>query len=267
MPPGSKITGGPRSAFGHRCKSSSNSLLQSRTCWHTSSPPQPVACASTRLTSMKREVHRWHSPRLGIELGVVIYGHWGPPLLGFPTSAGDEWELEGQGMIGAIADFIEGGKVKFFSVNSINGLSFYHKSAHPFHRSYVQSVFDSYLREEVVPFIWDNCKSPGIDISTMGMSFGAYHAANTLFKHPDVIKRCFAMSGVYDLKIFMEGIFDENSFLTIPSTTSPIFPPRGSSSSSPPAIFTSRPAPARGKSAAPLTAFPRFWTPKGFVIR
>jgi len=43
---------------------------------------------------MKREYHRWHSPRLGIELGVVVYGHWGPPLLGFPTSAGDEWELE-----------------------------------------------------------------------------------------------------------------------------------------------------------------------------
>ncbi len=45
---------------------------------------------------MKREYHRWHSPRLGIELGVVVYGHYGPPLLGFPTSAGDEMELEGQ---------------------------------------------------------------------------------------------------------------------------------------------------------------------------
>ncbi len=158
---------------------------------------------------MKREVHRWHSPRLGIELGVAVYGHWGPPLLGFPTSAGDEWELESQSMIGALGDFIDAGKVKFFSVNSINGLAFYNKSAHPFHRSWVQSVFDSYLREEVVPFIWSNCQSQ-IGISTMGMSFGAYHAANTLFKHPDVIKRCFAMSGVYDLKNFMDGMYDDN---------------------------------------------------------
>ena len=82
-------------------------------------------------------------------------------LLGFPTSAGDEWELEGQGMVGAVlADFIDAGRIKFFAVNSINGSSFYNKSAHPFHRSYVQSLFDSYLREEVVPFIWDNCQSP-----------------------------------------------------------------------------------------------------------
>src|SRR6266850_1320725 len=165
---------------------------------------------------MKREYHRWHSPRLGIELGVVVYGHYGPPLLGFPTSAGDETELEGQSMVGALADFIDAGRVKFFTINSVNGLSFYNKGAHPFHRSYVQSVFDSYLREEVVPFIWNNCQSPGIAISTMGASFGAYHAANSLFKHPDVIKRCFAMSGVYDLRNFMDGLYDDNFYFNNP---------------------------------------------------
>ena len=165
---------------------------------------------------MKREFHRWYSHRLGMELGVVVYGHWGSPLLGFPTSAGDEWELEGQSLISSLADFIDGGKLKFFTINSINGLSFYNKGAHPFHRSYVQSMFDSYLREEVVPFIWDNCQSQGIAISTMGASFGAYHAANSLFKHPDVIKRCFAMSGVYDLKNFMDGMFDNNFYFNNP---------------------------------------------------
>src|SRR5437667_187895 len=73
---------------------------------------------------MKREFHRWYSHRLGMELGVVVYGHWGSPLLGFPTSAGDEWELEGQSLISSLADFIDGGKLKFFTINSINGLSF-----------------------------------------------------------------------------------------------------------------------------------------------
>ena len=56
---------------------------------------------------MKREVHRWYSHRLSLELGVVVYGHYGSPLMGFPTSAGDEFELEGQSLIGALADFIE----------------------------------------------------------------------------------------------------------------------------------------------------------------
>jgi esterase/lipase superfamily enzyme len=165
---------------------------------------------------MKREYHRWSSSRLGIEMGVVVYGHWGAPLIGFPTSAGDEWELEGQGMIGALGDFIDGGKVKCFSVNSANHLGLYNKAVHPFHRSYMQAMFDAYLREEVVPFIWDNCSSSTLAISTMGASFGAYHAANTLFKHPDVIKRCFAMSGVYDVRNFMDGLYDENFYFNNP---------------------------------------------------
>jgi len=186
---------------------------------------------------MKREYHRWYSSRLGIELGVVVYGHWGPPLIGFPTSAGDEQELEGQSMVGALAEFIDAGRIKFYTVNSINGLSFYNKGAHPFHRSYVQSVFDSYLREEVVPFIWDNCQSR-VAIATMGASFGAYHAANTLFKHPDVFKRCFAMSGVYDLRNFMDGMYDDNFISTILWIIFPISPIPGTTNNSLPATST-----------------------------
>src|ERR1700746_2609372 len=73
--------------------------------------------AASKRQPMKREYQRWYSQRLGLELGVVVYGHWGAPLLGFPTSAGDEWELGGQGMGGALGDFIGGGKVNFYVVN------------------------------------------------------------------------------------------------------------------------------------------------------
>src|SRR6516225_6727508 len=90
---------------------SANSLLPGRQRWHTAFPQ------FTRILYMRREYHRWHSPRLGMELGVVAYGHWGPPLMGFPTSAGDEWELEGQSMVGALADFIDAGRIKFYTVN------------------------------------------------------------------------------------------------------------------------------------------------------
>ena len=121
---------------------------------------------------MKREYHRWYSHRLGLDMGVVVYGHWGPPLVGFPTSAGDEWELEGQGMIGALEPLIDAGRVKFFSVNSVNWAGFYNKGAHPFHRSYMQAQFDAYMREEVVPFIWDNCQSRACDFDDGGIVRG-----------------------------------------------------------------------------------------------
>jgi len=115
-------------------------------------------------------------------MGVVVYGHWGPPLLVFPTSGGDEWEMDRQGMIGTLADFIDGGRVKVFTVTANSSDAFYNKAAHPYHRSYMQAQYDAYVADEVVPFIRHHCQSPGATVSTMGASLGAYHAANVLLR-------------------------------------------------------------------------------------
>ena len=144
-----------------------------------------------------------------------VYGHWGTPLLAFPTSGGDEWEMEGQGMVGALAEFIDGGRIKLFSVGSNGDQSFYDKGAHPFHRSWMQRQWDEYIRWEVMPFIHHHCGGL-LPIATMGASFGAYHAVNTLFKHPDAVRACFAMSGLYDLRRFMDGALRRQLLLQQP---------------------------------------------------
>src|SRR4029453_3881704 len=113
-----------------------------------------------------------------------VFGHWGQPLLAFPTSHGDEWELERHGLLDAVGDYIEAGNLKVVCVGSNNHDSFYNKQAHPFHRSWRQRMFDEYIRDEVFPFIYSNWQTPGIAISTYGASLGAYHAANTLLRYP-----------------------------------------------------------------------------------
>jgi esterase/lipase superfamily enzyme len=148
-------------------------------------------------------------------MGVRVYGTWGAPMLAFPTSLGDEWELEGQKMIRTLEPFIDGGRIKIFTVRSATAESFFNKAAHPRHRSWVQGCYDAYIRREVVPFIHSHCRGV-YPITTMGMSLGAYHAANTLFKYPDVVKRCFAMSGVYDMKSSMDGDYDDNFYFNNP---------------------------------------------------
>jgi esterase/lipase superfamily enzyme len=162
--------------------------------------------------------HRyWYSHRLGHDMGVAVFGHWGPPLLAFPTSHGDEWELQRHGMIDALADFIDAGRVKLFCVGSNNHESFLNSGAHPLHRSWRQRMFDEYIREEIVPFIYADCQTEDIPIATMGASLGAYHAVNTLFRYPHRIKRCYALSGVYDLKRFMDGQYDDNFYFHNPA--------------------------------------------------
>jgi esterase/lipase superfamily enzyme len=165
---------------------------------------------------MQTEHHRWYSPRLGWDMGVTVFGHWGPPMLAFPTSHGDEWELQGHSLIGAIGDFIDAGRVKVFCAGSNNQDSFLNRSAHPFHRSWRQRMFDEYIRNEVIPFIHSHCRTPGIAITSFGASLGAYHAVNTLLRYPHLVKRCYAFSGIYDLRRFMDGMYDENFYFHNP---------------------------------------------------
>lgn len=149
-------------------------------------------------------------------MGVAVFGHWGSPLIVFPTSGGDEWEFERQGMIGGLGDIIDAGRVKLYCVNLNHGDSFANRGAHPLHRSWMQRQYDEYIAQEVIPFVRSDCQSPHIAVGTAGASLGAYHAANTLFKHPDAVKRCFALSGVYDMKRFMDGAYDDNFYFNNP---------------------------------------------------
>jgi esterase/lipase superfamily enzyme len=165
---------------------------------------------------MHREAHYWYSPRLGREMGVVVFGHFGPPMIAFPTTGGDDWEYERQGVIGAMAGAIGAGRVKVFCVNTNNGDSFGNERAHPRHRSYMQAQYDDYIVQEVMPFVRGHCRSHDIGMWAMGASLGGYHAANTILKHPDVVKRCFALSGVYDMRRFMSGDYDDNFYFNNP---------------------------------------------------
>jgi esterase/lipase superfamily enzyme len=165
---------------------------------------------------MQVEHHGWHSERLGRGLGVRVYGHYGAPILVFPTSGGDEWEYERQGMVAALAHHVDDGRVKLFCVGSVNGEGWLNEGAHPRHRSWVQAMYDAYITEEVVPFIHGHCQTPGIAITATGASFGAYHAANSLLKHPHLFRRCLALSGVYDLRRYMDGDYDDNFYFNNP---------------------------------------------------
>jgi esterase/lipase superfamily enzyme len=119
-------------------------------------------------------------------------------------------------MIRTLSPYLEQGRIKIFSVDSVTGESFYNRGAHPFHRSWMQAQYAAYITHEVFPFIDHHCRSNGIAIATFGASLGAYHAANTLFKHPDRVKRCYALSGVYDLRNFMDGMYDDHFYFNNP---------------------------------------------------
>ena len=148
---------------------------------------------------MQIEEHRWHSPHLGREMSLKVYGHGGRPLIVFPCSRGRYFDYEGMGMIDAISGFIDAGRVKLFCVDSIDAESWYDFGVAPAERNARHEAYDRYITGEVVAFIRTHCQMPRVDILTNGCSMGAYHAVNFFLKHPDLFSGTLALSGLYRL--------------------------------------------------------------------
>lgn len=164
---------------------------------------------------MHRELHSWFSPNLNKEMEIAVYGDYGDALLLFPTAAADYLEHERFYLIDAMSDALENGRMKAFSINSINSESWM-ADMHPHHQALRHQQFDNYVRHEVVPFIFNHCNGR-VKITTLGASFGALHAANTFFKHPDVFHGTFAMSGFYSLLGWSDGYVDDNVYFNSPA--------------------------------------------------
>jgi esterase/lipase superfamily enzyme len=165
---------------------------------------------------MQRNLDGWHSPNLNIRMDIVTYGHYGLPLLMFPTAAADYLEYERFLVIDAIAEYIDSGKVKVFSINSINKQGWLNPHEHVKYKALWQVAYNKYITEEVAPYIWESCQGR-IGIITAGASLGAYHAANQLFRRPDLFDGMIAMSGGYDIRSYYQGdYYDENVYFNNP---------------------------------------------------
>lgn len=163
---------------------------------------------------MNREYHRWFSHALQRDMDLLVHGHAGAPILVFPTSMGRFFEYEDRGMVGAIADVIDEGRVQLFCIDSVDRESWYNYSAHPRWRIARHTQYDQYVVNEVLPFIgnrnWTN------KLFVTGCSFGGYHAVNFALKHPERVDSCISLSGAFDIKSFIRGYYDDDCYFNNP---------------------------------------------------
>ncbi|HVZ40278.1 MAG TPA: alpha/beta hydrolase-fold protein [Candidatus Kapabacteria bacterium] len=164
---------------------------------------------------MDRLLDSWYSPNLNKEMEIAIYGHSGFALLMFPSAAADYLEYERFYLIDAIKPLIEEGKIRVFSINSINSESWLNDTISPRQKAVRHQQFNAYVAEEVVPYM-NNATGGRTLTITSGVSLGAFHAANTVFRRPDLFDGTIAMSGIYDLKSYSKGYYDEDVYFNSP---------------------------------------------------
>ena len=163
---------------------------------------------------MHVEERTWFSPSLGHDMALRVYGHDGRPVIAFPSQEGRYWDFGDRGMVGACAGFIESGRMRIIAVDGIDWQSWANWGAHPGDRARRHEDYDRYIADEVAPFARDLTGHATAWVT--GASMGAYHAANALFRHPDLFDGLIAMSGLYQLRMFTGGHVDDAVYFNSP---------------------------------------------------
>jgi len=149
---------------------------------------------------------------------IVGYGDRGPPLLLYPTAAADHLENERFYLIKSVEPFIAAGRVRVFSIESINRWAWMQRDLTVPEQARRQALYSRYVEEEVVPYIRQISGDTTVRVGATGASFGALHAANAVFRRPDLFDTLIAMSGFYDLAPdYFHGYSDDNCYYNNPA--------------------------------------------------
>lgn len=142
---------------------------------------------------LDRPVHLW------------CYGHWGAPVLVFPTAAGMAHEWEVQSMVQTLAGLINGGRIKLYCAESNVAEAWTRKENDAAWRIQRHILYERFVVQELVPFIRRDCHLPQGRIAATGASLGGFYAAKFALKFPEIFHWSLSLSGRYEMRGFTEG--------------------------------------------------------------
>jgi esterase/lipase superfamily enzyme len=163
---------------------------------------------------VREDYVKWYSPTLGTDFEMLVYGHYGTPVIVFPTTMGRYFESKDFKLIDSAAQLVNDGKIKLYCVDSIDKHSWYNKKVHPADRVKNHQVYDRFIIDEIINSIRHNYGMQKVVVA--GASFGGYHAINFALKHPDKVSHAISMSGSFDIRSFLDGHYDDNVYFNNP---------------------------------------------------
>jgi esterase/lipase superfamily enzyme len=163
---------------------------------------------------LKEEYHKWNALYLHREFEMLVFGHAGLPIVLFPSDRERYYIYKDTGLIGSVSNFLEEGKIKIYTPDTIDGESWYNYSIHPADRVKTHIGYENVILHDVVDYAIYESETEKILIG--GCGFGGYHAVNFAFKHPDKVKGIISLGGFFDIKRFIFGYYDDNCYFNNP---------------------------------------------------
>ncbi|MCL5029957.1 MAG: esterase [Bacteroidetes bacterium] len=163
---------------------------------------------------MKEEYHKWHSQYFEHEFEMLVYGQDGFPVIIFPTLNGTFYELKDNGIIESVSNLLDAGKIKIYCPQTIDYLIWNNFSIAPVDRAKSYVGYENVVLFDIIDFA--KHETGGEKVALSGFGFGAYHALNTSFKHPDKVNHLICIDGLFDIKQFLENYYDDNCYFNNP---------------------------------------------------
>jgi esterase/lipase superfamily enzyme len=117
-------------------------------------------------------------------------------------------------MVGSVAGLIDEGRMRLIAVDGIDWQSWTNQSSPPRDRARRHEAYDRYVAAELAPFARGLTAFDRAWVT--GASMGAFHAANVVFRHPDLFDGLIAMSGLYRLRHFIGDYLDDPVYFNSP---------------------------------------------------
>ena len=168
---------------------------------------------------MERHYDTFQSRILERTIEYLWFGHSGRPLVMFPTSGGRFHENEDRGLIDAIAPYINEGRLQVCCIDAFNDETWNNSELHPAERVRRHDIYDRYLAQELFPMV--AARAGRHDIAVYGASQGGFHAVNFAARHPDLVSRCIALSGLFDNHRLVDGHWDDLCYFHCPTAFVP----------------------------------------------
>ncbi len=162
-----------------------------------------------------REIWKWHASGLDREMGVARWGHFGKPVIVFPTGGADFLDVERFKLIYALRPLIDAGRIKVYAVDSVCRQS-WTSEVSPRDKVQWQVAYGAWLEDELFPLIRKDCSGTVGRFAVAGASLGAYQAWTAAARRPDAIDLCIGMSGTYAMDRRLNGHWDEDWYFHDP---------------------------------------------------
>lgn len=163
---------------------------------------------------MIEHYHKWYSQFFDRDFEMLVFGETGIPIIVFPPTLGRYYTSKDLGFIHSLQEQINSNKIKVYCPDSIVNQTWLNFNISPEERIQNHLAYEQTIIKDVIEFAKYDTENEKVVLC--GYEFGAYYSLNISFKYPDLVNRAYAFCGIYDMKQFILGHYDDEAYYNNP---------------------------------------------------